>query len=127
MNPSQANGTSNSKYKKVIPKVNAFAASKSNFKIEIFYDASRKREASMVEDILGKSTDYEIVTTKFSATKKSNLKVWNSQIRYESSENSEANKIKKLVSDVLLEDGITFRMRQISSKSNDYISVFVVE
>lgn len=127
LNPSQANGSSNAKYKKPTVKVNGLAASKNNFKVEIFYDASRKREASMVEDILGKSSDFETVMTKLSSTKKNNLKVWNSQIRYESSEKTEADKIKKLVSDVLLEDGITFKMKQISSNSYNYVSVFVVE
>jgi hypothetical protein len=127
LNPSQANGSSNAKYKKPTVKTNSFAANKSNFKVEIFYDASRKREASMVEDILRKSADFETVITSLSSTKKSNLKVWNSQIRYEVSEKTEADKIKKLVSDVLLEDGVTFRMKQISSKSYNYVSIFVVE
>lgn len=96
------------------------------WKVEIFYDAGAKPLAEELERELGNYQEYDAKTTLLRPTKKKELKIKNSQIRYEVLEKDVANQLQKRLSGVLPQD-VTLALKQITSSSPDYLSIFVCD
>lgn len=115
--PVTSSNLSPSKKKTVSPKV---------WKVEIFYDAGAKPLAEELERELGNYQEYDAKIILLRPTKKKELKIKNSQIRYEVLEKDVANQLQKRLSGVLPQD-VTLALKQITSSSPDYLSIFVCD
>ncbi|WP_273214134.1 hypothetical protein [Runella zeae] len=96
------------------------------WKVEIFYDAGAQPLAEELARKLGKYQEYDAKITLLGATKKKELKIKSSQIRYEVIEKEAANQIQKRLSEALPQD-VTLTLKQITSSSPDYLSIFVCD
>ena len=96
------------------------------WKVEIFYDTGAKPLAEELARKLGKYQEYDAKITLLGSTKKKELKIKNSQIRYEVLEKEAANQIQKRLSGALPQD-VTLALKQITSSSPDYLSIFVCD
>jgi hypothetical protein len=76
-------------------------------------------------DVLKDKTSYEVKVSALSTTKKSSLKITSCQIRHELQESKIAGKLKSIAENVLQDDGVEFKLKQITSSSPNYVSMFV--
>ena len=92
------------------------------FKIEVFYESTRKADATDLVNLISSKTAYTVIKTPLTASKKASLKIHDSQIRHELSEQKVANKLKSIGEEVA-----SLRLKQITSHSPNYVSVFICE
>lgn len=106
----------------------ALAAPKSDkiWKIEIFYDMGAQPLAKKIAERLDNFGDYDLKLTPLSAARKKELKIIANQIRYESAEATAASQLQKRVSTVLPQD-VKIALKQITSSSPNYLSIFVCD
>jgi hypothetical protein len=94
--------------------------------VEVFYDKGAQGLAEQVADELGAFKDYSIKVTLLDAKRKKDLRIGSSQIRHELAEKEAATQLQKRVAKVLPQD-VTLNLKQITSSSPDYLSVFVCD
>lgn len=118
-----------SKPKKTSPKKtvshNSLTSSNDEYTVEIFYENPKKALAEDLADVLKDKTSYEVKVSALSTTKKSSLKITSCQIRHELQESKIAGKLKSIAENVLQDDGVEFKLKQITSSSPNYVSMFV--
>ncbi|MDI9861274.1 MULTISPECIES: hypothetical protein [Flectobacillus] len=118
-----------SKPKKTSPKKavahNSLTSSSDEYTIEIFYENPKKALAEDLADVLKDKTSYDVKVSALSSTKKSSLKITSCQIRHELQESKIAGKLKSIAENVLQDDGVEFKLKQITSSSPNYVSMFV--
>ncbi len=118
-----------SKPKKTSPKKavahNSLTSSSDEYTIEIFYENPKKALAEDLADVLKDKTSYEVKVSALTSTKKSALKISSCQIRHELQEAKVAGKLKSIAENVLQDDGVEFKLKQITSSSPNYVSMFV--
>ena len=118
-----------SKPKKTSPKKavahNSLTSSSDEYTIEIFYENPKKALAEDLADVLKDKTSYDVKVSALSTTKKSSLKITSCQIRHELQESKIAGKLKSIAENVLQDDGVEFKLKQITSSSPNYVSMFV--
>lgn len=118
-----------SKPKKTSPKKavahNSLTSSSDEYTIEIFYENPKKALAEDLADVLKDKTSYDVKVSALSSTKKSSLKITSCQIRHELQEAKVAGKLKSIAENVLQDDGVEFKLKQITSSSPNYVSMFV--
>jgi hypothetical protein len=118
-----------SKPKKTSPKKtvshNSLASMSDEYTIEIFYENPKKALAQDLADVLKDKTSYEVKVSALSTSKKSSLKITSCQIRHELQESKIAGKLKSIAENVLQDDGVEFKLKQITSSSPNYVSMFV--
>ncbi|MFY7829751.1 MAG: hypothetical protein ACOVQ4_21635 [Flectobacillus sp.] len=118
-----------SKPKKTSPKKavahNSLTSSSDEYTIEIFYESPKKAVAQDLADVLKDKTSYEVKVSALTSTKKSALKISSCQIRHELQEAKVAGKLKSIAENVLQDDGVEFKLKQITSSSPNYVSMFV--
>ncbi|MGX7689460.1 hypothetical protein ACWA1C_20000 [Flectobacillus roseus] len=118
-----------SKPKKTSPKKavahNSLTSSNDEYTIEIFYENPKKALAEDLADVLKDKTSYDVKVSALSTTKKSSLKITSCQIRHELQESKIAGKLKSIAENVLQDDGVEFKLKQITSSSPNYVSMFV--
>jgi hypothetical protein len=96
------------------------------WQVEVFYEADAEPLAQQLSDDLTAYKDYQPKLTALTAKRKRELGVRNSQIRYENTEKQAATQINQRLQKVLPQD-VSLTLKQISSSSPDYISVFVCQ
>ncbi|MFN4146022.1 MAG: hypothetical protein ACK4GN_09380 [Runella sp.] len=96
------------------------------WQVEVFYDAAAKSLAHEIADQLKNYKDYDLKLTPLSVSRKKELKITRSQIRHELNEKSAAEQLLKRTAEVLPQD-VSLTLKQISSSSPDYLSVFVCQ
>jgi hypothetical protein len=96
------------------------------WQVEVFYEADAEPLAQQLSDELTAYKDYQPKLTALTAKRKRELGVRNSQIRYENTEKQAATQINQRLQKVLPQD-VSLTLKQISSSSPDYISVFVCQ
>ncbi len=96
------------------------------WQIEVFYDAEAEPLAQQLSDELTAYKDYQPKLTALTTKRKRELGVRNSQIRYENTEMQAASQLNQRLEKVLPQD-VSFNLKQISSSSPNYISVFVCQ
>jgi hypothetical protein len=106
--------------------INKITSPRKEWEIEIFYDASAKPLAKQLEEELGAYKDYSVKTTLLSATKKKEFKITRSQIRHELVEKEAAMQLQKRLTKLLPQD-VSLNLKQITSSSPDYLSIFVCD
>ncbi|MFN8349549.1 MAG: hypothetical protein U0X91_31405 [Spirosomataceae bacterium] len=94
--------------------------------IEVYYDAGAEPLAQQIADELEAYKDYDVKTTLLTSSRKKELKITRSQIRYELVEKDTATQLQKRLNKVLPQD-VTLTLKQITSSSPDYVSVFVCD
>jgi hypothetical protein len=82
--------------------------------------------AKQLEEELGAYKDYSVKTTLLSATKKKEFKITRSQIRHELVEKEAAMQLQKRLTKLLPQD-VSLNLKQITSSSPDYLSIFVCD
>jgi hypothetical protein len=117
-----------SKPKKTSPKKivshNSLTSSNDEYTVEIFMKILKgfsRRFGGCIE----RKTSYEVKVSALSTTKKSSLKITSCQIRHELQESKIAGKLKSIAENVLQDDGVEFKLKQITSSSPNYVSMFV--
>lgn len=106
--------------------VSKIATPRKVWQIEVYYDASAKPLAEQLKEELKAYKDYNVKTTILTASRKKELKITRNQIRYELDEKEVATQLQKRLSKVLPQD-VTLSLKQITSSSPDYLSVFVCD
>lgn len=106
--------------------VNKIIAPRQTWTVEVFYDKAAKGLAEQVADELQSFKDYNVKTTLLDAKRKRELRINNSQIRHELAEKEAATQLQKRVTKVLPQD-VNLALKQITSSSPDYLSVFVCD
>ena len=94
------------------------------WQIEVFYDKEAKPLAQQIDEELNSYKDYETKITQLTTQKKKGYGVSRSQIRHEAIEKEAAVKLYQRLQKILPQD-VAFQIKQISSSSPDYLSVFV--
>ncbi|WP_164490248.1 hypothetical protein [Runella sp. SP2] len=94
--------------------------------VEIFYDAGAKPLADQLAEELAAYKDYGVKTTQLSSSRKKELKINRSQIRYELVEKETATQLQKRLAKILPQD-VSLSLKQITSSSPDYLSIFVCD
>ncbi|AEI48828.1 hypothetical protein [Runella slithyformis] len=94
--------------------------------IEVFYEANAKALAKELAEELNNYKDYAVKMTLLTDSRKKELKISRSQIRYELVEKQAAGQLQKRLSNVLPQD-VTLALKQITSSSPDYLSIFVCD
>lgn len=94
--------------------------------IEVFYDAGAKPLADQLAEELAAYKEYEVKTTQLSSSRKKELKITRSQIRYELVEKETATQLQKRLTKILPQD-VSLSLKQITSSSPDYLSIFVCD
>jgi hypothetical protein len=116
--------------KKTLPKksslVKKIVAPRKIWSIEVYYDAGAEPLAQQIADELQAYKDYDVQTTVLTSSRKKELKITRSQIRYELVEKDPASQLQKRLAKVLPQD-VTLTLKQITTSSPDYISVFVCD
>ena len=130
LKPDTAEGTTVvSKPKKTSPKKtvshNSLTSSNDEYTVEIFYENPKKALAEDLADVLKDKTSYDVKVSALSTSKKSSLKITSCQIRHELQESKIAGKLKSIAENVLQDDGVEFKLKQITSSSPNYVSMFV--
>jgi hypothetical protein len=100
-------------------------SSSDEYTVEIFYENPKKALAEDLADVLKDKTSYDVKVSALSTTKKSSLKITSCQIRHELQESKIAGKLKSIAENVLQDDGVEFKLKQITSSSPNYVSMFV--
>jgi|GEM_PF-1675552 len=106
--------------------VSKIISPRKQWEIEVFYDGSAQPLAEQIADELAAYKDYQVKTTLLSATKKKELKITRSQIRYELVEKETATQVQKRLSSILPQD-VSLVLKQITSSSPDYLSIFICD
>lgn len=106
--------------------VKKITAHRKVWNIEIFYDVGAKPLANQLVDELNTYKDYSVKITLLTNSRKKELKISRSQIRYELSEKEAAAQLQKRLDNVLPQD-VTLNLKQITSSSPDYLSIFVCD
>lgn len=106
--------------------VKKMITSRKVWSIEVFYDANAKPLAKQLVDELNAYKDYSVKMTLLTDSRKKELKISRSQIRYELVEKQAAGQLQKRLNDVLPQD-FTLNLKQITSSSPDYLSIFVCD
>lgn len=106
--------------------VSKIVAPRKVWDIEVYYDASAKPLAEQVAKELKVYKDYRVKTTVLTASRKKELKITRSQIRHELVEKEAATQLQKRLDKILPQD-VTLMLKQITSSSPDYLSVFVCD
>ena len=106
--------------------VKKIVAPRKIWSIEVYYDAGAEPLAQQIADELEAYKDYDVQTTVLTGARKKELKITRSQIRYELLEKDPATQLQKRLAKVLPQD-VTLTLKQITSSSPDYISVFVCD
>jgi hypothetical protein len=96
------------------------------WQVEIFYEVEAEPLAQQLSDELTAYKDYLPKLTALTAKRKRELGVRNSQIRYEIAEKRVATQLNQRLQKVLPQD-VLMNLKQISSSSPEYISVFVCQ
>ncbi len=94
--------------------------------VEVFYDAGAKPLAEQLAEELAAYKEYEVKTTQLSSSRKKELKITRSQIRYELIEKEGAMQLQKRLTKILPQD-VSLSLKQITSSSPDYLSIFVCD
>lgn len=94
--------------------------------IEVFYDKDAKPLAEQLVEELNAYKDYSVKMTLLATSRKKELKISRSQIRYELLEKEAATQLQKRLNNVLPQD-VTLNLKQITSTSSDYLSIFVCD
>ncbi len=106
--------------------ISKFSVPRQIWQIEVFYDKNAKVLAAQVAEEIQSYKDYEPKITLLSTEKKKGLGVTKSQIRYEIKEKVAAGELYQRLQKILPQD-FDFQLKQISSSSPNYISVFVCD
>ncbi|WP_428655686.1 hypothetical protein [Runella sp.] len=106
--------------------VNKIVTPRKVWNIEVFYDAGAKPLAEQLVDELNAYKDYKVKITTLTASRKKELKINRSQIRYELAEKEAAGQLQKRLDSVLPQD-VMLNLKQITSSSPDYLSIFVCD
>ena len=106
--------------------VKKIVAPRKIWSIEVYYDAGAEPLAQQIADELQAYKDYDVQTTVLTGARKKELKITRSQIRYELLEKAPATQLQKRLDKVLPQD-VTLTLKQITTSSPDYISVFVCD
>ncbi|WP_026996202.1 hypothetical protein [Flectobacillus major] len=125
MNPNKASASEIANVSVPKKKHKALAVTTEPFKIEIFYENPKRNIAEDLAETLRDKTAYQVAVSPLTTDKKTALKVSSCQIRHELSEIKVANKLKDIAENVLQDDGIEFKLKQITSSSPNYVSMFV--
>lgn len=96
------------------------------WEVEVFYDASAEPLAEQVAEELRGYKDYRVKKTSLTASRKKELKITRNQIRYELLEKEAATQIQGRLGKILPQD-VSLALKQITSSSPDYLSVFVCD
>ncbi|MCU0340552.1 MAG: hypothetical protein MUE30_11765 [Spirosomaceae bacterium] len=96
------------------------------WEVEVFYDKGAQGLAEQVADELTAFKDYDVKVTLLDAKRKKELRVISSQIRHELAEKQAAAQLQKRIVKILPQD-VTLNLKQITSSSPDYLSVFVCD
>lgn len=126
MNPTNAEPEKKKTSPKKSSLVKKIVAPRKIWSIEVYYDAGAELLAQQIADELQAYKDYDVQTTLLSGSRKKELKITRSQIRYELVEKDPASQLQKRVAKVLPQD-VTLTLKQITSSSPDYISIFVCD
>jgi len=94
--------------------------------IELFYEAGAKPLAQQLIDELQAYKDYSVKMTALTVSRKKELKISRSQIRYELVEKEAANQLQKRLDKILPQD-VNLDLKQITSTSPNYLSIFVCD
>ncbi len=94
--------------------------------IELFYETGAKPLAQHLIDELQTYKDYSVKMTALTAARKKELKINGSQIRYELVEKEAANQLHKRLDKILPQD-VNLNLKQITSTSPNYLSIFVCD
>ncbi len=106
--------------------VKKIVAPRKVWSIEIYYDASAQLLAEQLVNELKTYKEYNVKMTVLSASRKKELKINRSQIRYEIVEKEASDQLHKRLSKVLPQD-VILHLKQITSSSPDYLSIFVCD
>lgn len=106
--------------------VNKIVSPRKVWDIEVYYDASAEPLAQQVTEELQDYKDYRVKMTTLTASRKKELKISRSQIRYELTEKDIAAQLQKRLAKVLPQD-VSLNLKQITSSSPNYLSVFVCD
>jgi hypothetical protein len=96
------------------------------WQVDIFYESDAEPLAQQLSDELAAYKDYQPKLTALTAKRKRELGVRNSQIRYENTEKQAATQLNQRLQKVLPQD-VSLNLKQITSSSPNYISVFVCQ
>ncbi len=94
--------------------------------IELFYEAGAKPLTQQLIDELQAYKDYSVKMTALTVSRKKELKISRSQIRYELVEKEAANQLQKRLDKILPQD-VNLNLKQITSTSPNYLSIFVCD
>lgn len=94
--------------------------------IELFYEAGAKPLTQQLIDELQAYKDYSVKMTALTVSRKKELKISRSQIRYELVEKEAANQLQKRLDKILPQD-VNLDLKQITSTSPNYLSIFVCD
>jgi len=126
LNPTNPEPEKKSTSPKKASLVKKIVAPRKIWSIEVYYDAGAEPLAQQIADELQAYKDYDVQTTVLTSSRKKELKITRSQIRYELLEKDPATQLQKRVAKVLPQD-VTLTLKQITTSSPDYISVFVCD
>lgn len=126
LNPTNPEPEKKSTSPKKASLVKKIVAPRKIWSIEVYYDAGAEPLAQQIADELQAYKDYDVQTTVLTSSRKKELKITRSQIRYELLEKDPATQLQKRLAKVLPQD-VTLTLKQITSSSPDYISVFVCD
>ncbi len=126
LNPTNPEPEKKSTSPKKASLVKKIVAPRKIWSIEVYYDAGAEPLAQQIADELQAYKDYDVQTTRLTGSRKKELKITRSQIRYELLEKDPATQLQKRVAKVLPQD-VTLTLKQITTSSPDYISVFVCD
>ena len=96
------------------------------WEVEVFFDASASPLAEQVAEELRNYKDYTVKMTSLTASRKRELKIKKSQIRHELIEKEVATQLQSRLDKILPQD-VSLALKQITSSSPDYLSVFVCD
>jgi hypothetical protein len=99
------------------------------WEVEIFYVPDGQQISRGIANALADALDgkYNVRLTELSTEKRNKWKIRHSQIRHEGSETSMAQTLRSEAERILRSDGVSFEMKQITSNSPNYISLFIYE
>jgi len=106
--------------------VSKIAKPRTVWDIELFYEAGAKPLAQQLIDELQAYKDYSVKMTALTVLRKKELKINRSQIRYELVEKEAANQLHKRLDKILPQD-VNLNLKQITSTSPNYLSIFVCD
>ncbi|MEZ4901322.1 MAG: hypothetical protein R2822_05945 [Spirosomataceae bacterium] len=96
------------------------------WQVEVFYDKNAEPLAQQIAEELRSYKDYSLKLTLLIASRKKELKITQSQIRHELIEKEAATQLQSRLNKVLPQD-VSLMLKQITSSSPDYLSVFVCD